>query len=63
MHSFALIKILLTTEFAGWADGQNSSDGSELEVVRKPYRLTDLARRVRMVLNSPTGNSSVCRGT
>ena len=51
------LKVLLTTGFAGSADGKNSDEGVEFEVIKKPYRLADLARRVRMVLDGPTGNS------
>ena len=52
-----LIKTLLTTGFAGSSDGKNSDEGTEFEIIKKPYRMTDLARRVRMVLDGPTGNS------
>ena len=51
------IKTLLTTGFAGSSDGKNSDEGTEFEIIKKPYRMTDLARRVRMVLDGPTGNS------
>ncbi|MGF6524942.1 histidine kinase famiy protein [Variovorax sp. PvP013] len=51
------IRILLTTGFAGSADGKNSDQGTEFEVLKKPYRLADLARRVRMVLDDPVGRS------
>ena len=51
------IKILLTTGFAGSSDGKNSDEGVEFEILKKPYRLADLARRVRMVLDGPTGKS------
>ena len=47
------IRVLLTTGFAGSADGRNSDQGTEFEVLKKPYRLADLARRVRMVLDDP----------
>ena len=52
------IKILLTTGFAGSSDGKNTDEGVEFEILKKPYRLADLARRVRMVLDGPTGTSS-----
>ena len=52
-----LIKTLLTTGFAGSSDAKNSDEGTEFEIIKKPYRMTDLARRVRMVLDGPTGNS------
>ena len=47
------IRVLLTTGFAGSSDGKNSDEGVEFEILKKPYRLADLARRVRMVLDSP----------
>ena len=31
--------------------------GSEFELLNKPYRRTDLVRRVRSVLDGPTGVS------
>ncbi|MCS4511683.1 histidine kinase famiy protein [Xylophilus ampelinus] len=49
------IRILLTTGYAGSSDGKNTDDGVEFEILKKPYRLADLARRVRMVLDGPTG--------
>jgi CheY-like chemotaxis protein len=50
------IRVLLTTGFAGSADGKNSDLGTEFEVLKKPYRLADLARRVRMVLDDPVAH-------
>ena len=52
------VRILLTTGFAGSSDGKNSDEGVEFEILKKPYRLADLARRVRMVLDGPTGVAS-----
>ncbi|MBU1357518.1 MAG: PAS domain-containing protein [Gammaproteobacteria bacterium] len=52
------IQILLTTGFAGSTDGSNADDGAEFEIIKKPYRLADLARRVRMILDGPTGSTS-----
>jgi len=49
------IRVLLTTGFAGSSDGMNADQGVEFEIIKKPYRLADLARRVRMVLDGPTG--------
>jgi len=48
------IRILLTTGYAGSSDGMNKSEGSEFEILKKPYRLSDLARRVRRVLDMDT---------
>jgi PAS domain S-box-containing protein len=47
------LRILLTTGFAGSSDGMNQDKEGEFEILKKPYRLTDLARRVRYVLDSP----------
>ena len=52
-----LIRILLTTGYAGSSDGMNTDEGVEFEILKKPYRLADLARRVRMVLDGPTGRN------
>jgi len=49
------IKVLLTTGYAGSSDGTNTDEGADFEIIKKPYRLVDLARRVRMVLEGPTG--------
>ena len=45
------IRVLLTTGYAG---GENAhlSDNSEFEVLRKPYTLDELARKVRTVLDT-----------
>jgi PAS domain S-box-containing protein len=45
------IKVLLTTGFAGSSDGMNQDREGEFEILKKPYRLADLARRVRYVLD------------
>ena len=52
------LKVLLTTGYAGSSDGKNSDEGTEFEIIKKPYRLADLARRVRMVLDGPTGTTT-----
>ena len=52
------IKVLLTTGYAGSSDGANTDEGGEYEIIKKPYRLVDLARRVRMVLDGPTGTGT-----
>ena len=51
------IKVLLTTGYAGDALGVGSDSASEFEVIKKPYKLDEMARRVRMVLDGPTGAS------
>ena len=49
------IKVLLTTGYAGEEQGAGMDAGSEFEVIKKPYKLDELARRVRMALDGPTG--------
>ncbi|MEH3087661.1 MAG: histidine kinase famiy protein [Xylophilus ampelinus] len=51
------IRILLTTGYAGDNQSKNADQGLEFEMLKKPYRLNDLARRVRMVLDGPTGSN------
>lgn len=48
------VRILLTTGYARSSDGVNKSEGSEFEILKKPYRLSDLTRRVRRVLDTDT---------
>ncbi|RYX88933.1 MAG: PAS domain-containing protein [Comamonadaceae bacterium] len=52
------LKVLLTTGFSGSADGSNTDEGLEYEVLKKPYRLAEFARRVRAVLDGPTGTAT-----
>ncbi len=47
------LKVLLTTGYAGDVHGAVSDDGTEFEVLKKPYKLDALARRVRLVLDTP----------
>ena len=46
------IKVLLTSGYAG---DEGAEGSSEFEVIKKPYKLEEMARRVRMVLDGPTG--------
>jgi PAS domain S-box-containing protein len=50
------IEVLLTT---GWADRalDHEDDRSGFELIGKPYRRGDLARKVRVILDGPTGVS------
>jgi PAS domain S-box-containing protein len=52
------IRVLLTTGYAGSSDGVNTDEGTEFDVLKKPYRLADLARRVRMVLDGSKSASA-----
>lgn len=49
------IKVLLTTGYAEASLERTDAGGSEFEVINKPYKRLDLARRVRRVLDGPTG--------
>ncbi|SDV49161.1 histidine kinase famiy protein [Chitinasiproducens palmae] len=51
------IRVLLTTGYAGENDAVNSDAGIEFEMLKKPYRISDLARKVRMALDGPTGTN------
>jgi PAS domain S-box-containing protein len=47
------LPVLLTTGYAGSPD-KDSDKGIEFEVLTKPYKLSDLAKKVRTVLEGPT---------
>ena len=49
------IKVLITTGYAEASLERTDAGGSEFEVINKPYKRLDLARRVRRVLDGPTG--------
>ena len=49
------LKVLLTTGYAEASLERTDAGGSEFAVLNKPYRRTDLIRRVRAVLDGPTG--------
>ena len=49
------MRVLLTTGFAEASLERTDAGGSEFEIIMKPYRRLDLARRVRRVLDGPTG--------
>ena len=51
------IKVLPTTGYAGDVLVVGSESNSEFEVNRKPYKLDEMARRVRMVHGGPTSAS------
>lgn len=52
------IHILLTTGFDRDMGSLANVAPSEFEILKKPYRLADLARRVRMVLDGATGTKT-----
>ncbi|KQP58501.1 histidine kinase [Methylobacterium sp. Leaf399] len=49
------LKVLLTTGYAEAAIERTDADGAEFDLLNKPYRRTDLIRRIRAVLDGPTG--------
>ncbi|MBK1659494.1 histidine kinase famiy protein [Paracraurococcus ruber] len=49
------LRVLLTTGYAEASLERQDAGGSEFEVINKPYRRLDLGRKVRMVLDGPTG--------
>ena len=49
------LKVLLTTGYAEASLERTDVGGSEFDLLNKPYRRTDLVRRVRAVLDGPTG--------
>ena len=51
------IHILLTTGYAGDMSAPKSDVGSEFDLIHKPYRRDDLARKVRAVLDGATGSN------
>ncbi len=51
------LKVLLTTGYADSAIERTDLGGTEFETITKPYRRPDLAKKVRMILDGPTGVS------
>ncbi|WP_419899246.1 histidine kinase famiy protein [Roseomonas sp. USHLN139] len=49
------LKILLTTGYAEASVERIEAGGSEFEIINKPYGLQNLAKKVRLVLDGPTG--------
>ncbi|WP_062013993.1 hybrid sensor histidine kinase/response regulator [Aureimonas sp. AU4] len=49
------LKVLLTTGYAETSIERTEAGGTEFELLNKPYGRQDLARRIRMVLDGPTG--------
>ncbi|MCJ2015254.1 PAS domain-containing protein [Methylobacterium sp. J-076] len=49
------IKVLLTTGYAEASLERTDAGGSEFEIIDKPYKRLELARRVRRVLDGATG--------
>ncbi|SEO96516.1 PAS domain S-box-containing protein [Methylobacterium sp. ap11] len=49
------IRVLLTTGYAEASIERTDAGGSEFEIINKPYRRMELARRVRLALDGPTG--------
>lgn len=51
------LKILLTTGYAEASLERTDAGGSEFDLLNKPYRRTDLIRRVRAILDGPGDDS------
>ncbi len=49
------LRVLLTTGYAEASLERDDAGGTEFELIDKPYRRADLVRRVRLVLDGPTG--------
>lgn len=54
---FPKLKVLLTTGYAENSIERTDVGGSEFDVISKPYLPSDLARKIRMVIDGPTGVS------
>ena len=51
------IKVLLTSGYSELSLERQDAGGAEFEIIPKPYRPADLAKKVREVLDGPTGVS------
>ncbi len=51
------IKVLLTTGYSELALSNSEVGGSEFEILAKPYSRREVVRRIRMVIDGPTGVS------
>ena len=51
------LKVLLTTGYAESTIERTDVGGVEFDMINKPYRRTDLARKIRIILDGPTGVS------
>ncbi|WP_458095842.1 histidine kinase famiy protein [Roseomonas sp. WA12] len=49
------IKVLLTTGYADDSINRDAVGGTEFDLIHKPYGRAELARRVRIILDGPTG--------
>ncbi|CAO4171552.1 hybrid sensor histidine kinase/response regulator [Methylorubrum populi] len=49
------IKVLLTTGYAEASLERTDAGGTEFEIINKPYKRMELPRRVRRVIDGPTG--------
>ncbi len=49
------LRVLLTTGYAEASLERDDAGGAEFELIDKPHRRADLVRRVRLVLDGPTG--------
>lgn len=49
------VKVLLTTGFAEASLERKDAGGSEFDIISKPYTRLELVRKIRLVLDGPTG--------
>ncbi len=49
------LRVLLTTGYAEASIERVYAGGSEFEIINKPYRRLELGRKIRLVLDGPTG--------
>ena len=56
-HRRPHLKVLLTTGYVEASVERNDAGGREFDILDKPYGRSDLARKVRLVLDGPTGVS------
>lgn len=52
---FPKLKVLLTTGYAEAELERTDAGGTEFDVISKPYTKTDLIRKIRIVMDGPTG--------
>lgn len=52
-----LVRVLLTTGYADSSIERHDADGREFDMIHKPYARADLAKKIRIVMDGPTGVS------
>ena len=49
------LKVLLTTGYAEASLERSTAGGAEFEIIGKPYGRLELSRKIRLILDGPTG--------